>query len=137
VYSYQDSYRDCGVFGLYLGTDARTALKAVDACAGEFGRLRRGDISSAEVEACKEQLKGHLVLGLENTSARMNRLARQELYLGKHVTLNATLKQIDQVKTVDLVTLAEDILHGNRLTAVAVGPLESAQLESANWSALD
>jgi predicted Zn-dependent peptidase len=137
VYSYQDSYRDCGVFGLYLGTDARTALKAVDACAGEFARLRRGDITPAEVEGCKEQLKGHLVLGLENTSARMNRLARQELYLGKHVTLEATLKQVDSVRRDDMVELAEDILRRNRLTAVAVGPLENSQLKSANWSALD
>jgi predicted Zn-dependent peptidase len=136
VYSYQDSYRDCGIFGLYLGTDARTALKAVDACAGEFGRLRQGDITAAEVEAFKEQLKGHLVLGLENTSARMNRLARQELYLGKHVSLAATLKQIDLVKRDDLVKLADDLLHRKRLTAVAVGPLESSQLASADWSAL-
>lgn len=137
VYSFQDSYRDCGVFGLYLGTDPKTAAKALDASAVELGRLRRGDMTDPEVSSAKEQLKGQLVLGLENTSSRMNRVARQELYLGKHVSLEQTLKQIDVVTRADVAALAHELVSRKNLTAVAIGPLPPGVLADADWSPLD
>jgi predicted Zn-dependent peptidase len=137
VYSFQDSYRDCGVFGLYLGTDPKTASKAAEASAVELGRLRQGDFNEPEVQSAKEQLKGQLVLGLENTSSRMNRVARQELYLGKQVTLADTLKQIDAVRTEDVAKLAKELVSRKKLTAVAVGPLSPGMLSDVDWSPLD
>lgn len=137
VYAFQDSYRDCGLFGMYLGTDPKTVSKAVDASAVELGRLKRADFSEPEVSSAKEQLKGQLVLGLENTSSRMNRLARQELYLGKHVSLAHTLRQIDAVTLQDVAELARELVTRRNLTAVAVGPLPQGLLADADWSPLD
>ena len=137
VYSFQDSYRDCGVFGLYLGTDPKTASRAADASAVELGRLRRGDFTGPEIQSAREQLKGQLVLGLENTSSRMNRIARQELYLGKQVSLADTLSQIDAIKTEQVATLARDMISRRNLTAVAVGPLPEGLLSEVDWSPLE
>jgi predicted Zn-dependent peptidase len=134
VYSFQDSYRDCGVFGLYLGTDPKSAAKASAAAAVELGRLRKGDFTQSEIGSAKEQIKGQLVLGLENTSSRMNRLARQELYLGKHVSLEDTLRQIDQVTLDQVAELAREIVSFKSLTAVAVGPMTDGVLANVDWS---
>lgn len=136
VYSFQDSYRDCGVFGLYLGTDPKTAAKAAQASAVELGRLRKGDFTETEIESAREQLKGQLVLGLENTSSRMNRIARQELYLGRQVSLSDTLKRIDAVKRDTVAELAKAMISRQRLTAVAVGPLPENLLSEVDWSPL-
>jgi predicted Zn-dependent peptidase len=136
VYSFQDSYRDCGVFGFYIGTDPRSARRALQASGKELVLLKRGQLTKAEVASAKEQLKGQLVLGLEGTSSRMNRLARQELYTGKHVTLEETLGLIDRVSRDDLVALANDLVHFDRMTAVALGPLESGFFRGFDWTTL-
>lgn len=136
VYSFQDSYRDCGVFGLYIGTDKRSAHKALAAAAGELGRLKRERIGRDELKSAREQLKGNLVLGLENTSSRMNRLARHELFTGTYLPLRDTLKLIDRVSADDIYRLANDIIDPHRLTAVAMGPLESTFFRTFDRSPL-
>jgi predicted Zn-dependent peptidase len=134
VYSFQDSYRDCGIFGLYIGTDKRSAGRALAAATRELARLKRGDLTDDEVGAAREQLKGHLVLGLENTSSRMNRLARHEIYTGGYLSIGATLRLIDRVKRDDLVSLARRIIDPGRMTAVAMGPLAKSFLDDIDWS---
>jgi predicted Zn-dependent peptidase len=134
VYSFQDSYRDCGIFGLYIGTDKRSAARALVAANGELGRLKAGDFTEDEVSAAREQLKGHLVLGLENTSSRMNRLARHEIYTDGYLSIAETLKLIDRVTRDDIVALARAIVDPRRLTAVAMGPLAKSFLDDIDWS---
>jgi len=136
VYSFQDSYRDCGVFGFYIGTDRKSAARALAAAASELGRLKRVPVEREELRSAREQLKGNLVLGLENTSSRMNRLARHELYTGTYLPLRDTLKLIDRVSAADLLNLAQEIIDPSRLTAVAMGPLERTFFRNVDWSPL-
>jgi predicted Zn-dependent peptidase len=136
VFAFQDSYRDCGIFGLYMATDRRRAEQALVAAIGELARLRRGDLDEEEVAAAREQLKGHLVLGLEHTSNRMNRLARHEIYTQSYMSIPATLRCIDRVRRDDLVALASELLVAERVTAVAMGPLSKAFMRELDWSPL-
>jgi len=136
VYAFQDAYRDCGVFGLYMATDPRNAATALDASLHELGRLKRGDLPAAEVQAAREQLKGHMVLGLENTSSRMNRIARHEIYTGDYLSVPDTLKCIDRVTRDDLVDMAEEIIDAQRVSAIAMGPLPRTFLGDRNWSSI-
>lgn len=136
VYAFQDSFRDCGVFGLYIGMDKRNASKAVGAANNELARLKASDITIEEVTSAREQLKGHLVLGLENTSSRMNRLARHELYTGAYHTISKTLGLIDRVTREDVVELCRSMISPERMTAVAMGPLEPSLLRNVDWSVL-
>jgi predicted Zn-dependent peptidase len=134
VYSFQDSYRDCGVFGFYIATDAKSAARALTTSMQELVRLARGGLKAGEVAAAREQLKGQLVLGLESTSSRMNRLARQEIYTGGNLSLADTLRLIDRVSVDDLVALAGDLVKSGRLTAVALGPLETSFFSELDWA---
>lgn len=136
VYAFQDSFRDCGVFGLYIGMDKRNASKAAHAAIVELARLKSTDVTLEEVASAKEQLKGHLVLGLENTSSRMNRLARHELYTGTYHTIPKTLRLIDHVTREDVVELCRSMIAPERMTAVAMGPLKASLLRNVDWSVL-
>lgn len=136
VYAFQDSFRDCGVFGLYIGTDKRNAPKAMAAANVELARLKASDLTTEEVDAAKEQLKGHLVLGLENTSARMNRLARHELYTGIFHSIPKTLGLIDKVTRDDVVDLCRSMINPQKMSAVAMGPLKPSFLKDVDWSVL-
>jgi predicted Zn-dependent peptidase len=136
VFSFQDSYRDCGVFGLYIGTDKKSAARALTASAVELGRLKREAVPAKELASAKEQLKGNLVLGLESTSSRMNRIARHEIYLQKQMPLKETLREIDGVSADDVRQLAREIIDPRRLTAVAMGQLRPGFYKGVDWSPL-
>ena len=46
-------------------------------------------------ERAKDHLKGSLMLSLESTSSRMNRLAKHEMHLGSFLTIDDMLAAID------------------------------------------
>ncbi len=48
-----------------------------------------------ELRRAKDHLKGSLMLSLESTSSRMTHLARQEMYFGRHVTLDEIIAGIE------------------------------------------
>ncbi len=124
VFSYLDFFADNGIFGIYLGTDGKNVKKALAAVKKEMDNITRSKLSRTEVEKSKEQLKGNLMLGLENTSNRMNRLARHELLANRHISLDETITTIDAVKPDEVTEIARDVFRNNQFSAVALGPVK-------------
>jgi predicted Zn-dependent peptidase len=90
----------------------------------ELGDLAAHGITEAELVRARGQLRGELVLGLEDTSSRMTRLGRRELDHGgldRATDLASTLDRIDAVGAGDVAALASSLLTGPR-TAAVVGP---------------
>ena len=82
VYSFTSAYQDTGQVGLYVGTRADNVAEAMAVVAAELERLREQPATAEELERAKENLKGRVVLALESTGARMNRLG-SELLAGR------------------------------------------------------
>ena len=116
-----------------LATIERPAVATANV---ELARLKASDVTLEEVASAKEQLKGHLVLGLENTSSRMNRLARHELYTGTYHTIPKTLRLIDLVTREHVVEWCRSMIAPELVTAVAMGPLKPSLLRNVDWSVL-
>ena len=66
--------------------------------------------------------KGNLILGMESTSARMSRLARQECYLGDYMTMEESLKMAMGVRSARVMEEAERLLDSKRFSLTVVGP---------------
>ena len=64
--------------------------------------VARDGITEAECRIAKGSMRGGLVLGLEDSGSRMNRIGRSELNYGEHRSIDETLEQIDAV-TLDQV----------------------------------
>ncbi len=64
-----------------------------------------------ELRRAKDHLKGSLMLSLENTSSRMSHLARQEIYFGRHFTLDEMLAGIERVTAEDVLRVARDLFR--------------------------
>jgi predicted Zn-dependent peptidase len=122
VFSYVDYFQDTGVFGIYLGTDKKNVNKAVDGILIELNRLMTQKLSDDELNKIKAQLKGNLMLGLENTSNRMNRLAKHELLVGRYVSLDETIKGIDSVSPGQIMEISKQIFVLDKFTGVTLGP---------------
>lgn len=128
VFSYHDAYRDSGLFGTYFATDKRCLTEALDITLKEIRRLTKRRLAVDRLEQVKEQLKGQLMIGMESTAARMNRLGRLELMLGKYVPLADTVDQIDSIDADRLIELARRVFNDKHLVVTALGPADQATL---------
>ncbi len=122
IYSFFDFYIDEGILGVYLGTDKRNLDKALKLVEREFQQLRKKPVSARELEEAQSQLKGNLVLGLESTAARMNRLAMMEIYLGNFQSIDAVVEDIERVTPESLWETAQELLDENRFLRVIFLP---------------
>lgn len=102
VYSYHTSYADSGLFTVYAGTAPKQTKEVYEVTMELLEDISAKGLSDAELARGKEQLKGNLILSLESTSSRMNRMGKNELMLGRHYTLDQMLERIDQVQLSDL-----------------------------------
>lgn len=129
IYSFHDFMYDTGIFGTYIGTDPERETQAVQLLKEELARLREEKVSAVELERTKNQLKGGLLLGLESTSSRMNRLANMEMYLGRYYSLDEVVEGIERVTSEEMQTLAQDLFEMEKLTLTVIRPSQEEESE--------
>ncbi|WP_067617082.1 M16 family metallopeptidase [Alicyclobacillus acidiphilus] len=130
VYSFHTAYQDAGMFGIYAGTSPENVEDVMQAIYRVCGELRDRPLKPAELEKAKQQVKGAMMLGLESTGSRMSRIAKNELLLGREVTIDETLAGIEAVTAEDVQRIAERVL-GQPFALSAVGPV--ADLDLDKW----
>ena len=124
VYSFTSAYQDTGQVGLYVGTRADNLAEALSVVGTELGRLRDEPATAEELARAKENLKGRVVLALESTGARMNRLGSEILAELPLLSLDEVVARIDAVTLDDLAALADELWAPERLSAAGIGPDE-------------
>jgi predicted Zn-dependent peptidase len=122
VYAFQSFYRLAGVAGAYLGTRPEWAGRATDALREEFRRLAAEGLSARELEDGRSQLKGSLLLSLESTSARLQRLAGAELYDEPWLDPDELAARIDAVTLEDAARAAAVAFDPERQVLLQLGP---------------
>ena len=128
VHSGAQSYHDTGLFYIYAGTDAPNFSKVMTALMKELRALKKDGVRADELRRAKEHLKGSLMLSLESTSSRMNRVAKQELRFGEFFSLDEMLAAIDGVELQEVDALASRILDEEQLSLLALGPIDRRNL---------
>jgi predicted Zn-dependent peptidase len=126
VYSFQSLYAATGQVGLYLGTRPDNVREAVEVVATELDRLRAEPATADELLRSKENVKGRMVLALESTAARMNRLGSSVLAGMPLLTVDEVVERIDSVSLADLEQLAVELYAPDRLSVAGIGPDEDA-----------
>ena len=126
VYTYADFYRDAGIFCAGMNVQPQHGRRAVSLALEEFERVIREGVPEEELRSAKAQLKGNLLLGLESTSNRMHRIARNEIYEGRFVPVDELVAKVDRVTSGDIRRVAEDLIARDRLSLVALGPSAGA-----------
>ena len=122
VFSNLTTYSDAGVITIYAGCATDKVHEVVDLTLAELRDLREKMVPADELQRAKDHLKGSLMLSLENTSSRMSQLARQQLYFGRHFSLDELLGAIDGVSAEDVQRVAMDLFRDGAPVATVVGP---------------
>ncbi|MFC1529720.1 M16 family metallopeptidase [Gemmatimonadota bacterium] len=118
-------HEETGLAAFYLACapeNARLALELIDR---EIGSITTGDsVTEEDLESSREQVKGHILLALESTFARMSRLAKGLFFENRINPIEETLRNLDAVSVDDLVRLADSILASGPTTTTILGATE-------------
>jgi predicted Zn-dependent peptidase len=122
VYSFANMMSDAGVFGVYIGTEKKNIKHSIELIQRELSKLRTTPVTKAELDRTKSQIKGVMMLGLENMSGRMMRLGSTELYFESFTSLDEIIKRFDAVTPEEIQKVANDLFKEEKFSTVIVRP---------------
>jgi predicted Zn-dependent peptidase len=123
VGSYANSYLEGGMFTIYAGTSPDQLDEVLEISRNQLKEVASGGITEEEVHRAKSQLRGNLYLGLENTTNRMTRLGKSELYHGRFVSPDEVVEKIEAV-TMDEVHRVGHLISDKPMAYAAIGPFD-------------
>jgi predicted Zn-dependent peptidase len=126
VYSYTAQYADTGSLAIYAGCLPKKVDDVLSLCREELDKVAQHGLTDEELARGKGQLRGSLVLGLEDTGSRMSRIAKAELVHGELMPVDGVLGEIDAVSPDDVRELAADLLR-SPLSLAVVGPFDESR----------
>ena len=125
VYSFSSQHADSGIWGVYAGCLPAKADEVLSICRDEIAKAISGGLTDDELDRGKGQLRGSIVLGLEDPSSRMSRLGKAELVYPRLEPVDEILAAIDAVTHDDVREVAASVLAQPKALAV-VGPFDDA-----------
>jgi predicted Zn-dependent peptidase len=121
VFSFASQHVDAGLVGVSVGCLPNKLDQVLEVVRAELAKIAEHGIDAEELARGKGQLKGGLVLGLEDSASRMTRLGKSELVDDELLGIDEVLARIDAVSLDDVRTLAATLFAQPEILAV-VGP---------------
>jgi predicted Zn-dependent peptidase len=129
TYSFTSSYAGDGLFGLYAGCQPGKADEVVSIMTAVLRSIAGEGLSPEEIDRGKGQLRGGMVLGLEDSGSRMTRIGKAELTYGDVLGLDDLLARIEEVTVSQVNELAEE-LAAQPTCLTVVGPFGEHDFDS-------
>lgn len=127
IFSFNHSYADSGVWGVYVGTTPAHTRQVMELIFGQLSQLAEEGITEAELEKARGAARGALALAMEDSQSRMVGLGRDEICGMQHYSMDERLERILAVDRRQVVEVARQVLTGPK-TLGAVGPFQQSDL---------
>ena len=124
IYTFSASFADTGLFGVATALGREMEQRALQLIRDELCRITQEPVGREELDRAREQVKSSVVMALESTSARMNKLGGSELALGCCLDPDELIARYDAVTQEDLLVTARQLLDPERLSFSAVGRVD-------------
>ena len=124
VYSFLSQYAETGQIGIYIGTREDNLADALTIAVEQIADIAGGNLPERELYRAKENLKGRVVLSMESTSTRMNRLGKSLITDSEILSLDRVIAEVEAVEPEAVCELAATLLASKRLSAAGIGPSE-------------
>ncbi|WP_293577228.1 pitrilysin family protein [Phaeobacter sp.] len=125
IFAQTGAYADTGALTLYAGTSGAQLQELAQITIDEMKRAAE-DMSDAEVDRARAQMKAGMLMGLESPTNRAERLARLVQIWDRVPPLEDTVARIDAVTTADVRAMAETMAHQAPMALALYGPVGSA-----------
>jgi predicted Zn-dependent peptidase len=106
------SYSDSGVFAVSAGAQPESIPELLEIIHKELKDVCENPPSDKEMERLKSYVKGNMVMSLEGSSSRMNRLARHIMYYHRYIPLDEVIEKIDSIGKDDILRTAQRLIKG-------------------------
>ena len=130
VYSFSSQHADCGQWGIYAGCLPAKTEEVLAICQEEIAKVIDSGLTDEELDRGKGQLRGSIVLGLEDPSSRMSRLGKSELVYPRLEAVDEILAQIESVSHDQVREIAAAVLGQPKALAI-VGPFDDDEVFTA------
>ena len=120
VYSTMDFQSDHGVFYNYVATDTKHIEQCIDLVKKEVDSFKVGNITDKEIEDAKYQIKGSILLSMENNSRRLDRILRQYLNLGHFVGMDKIIDQFLNIDREELVRVSHEYFNTDAFSSTII-----------------
>ncbi len=105
IYSFASSYCDGGLFGIYAGTGEDEVQTLMPVLVNELQSIER-TVTPAEIARVKAQLRAGLLMAMEHTRARTERLGQHILIYGRPIPAEEIVAKIDAVDAAAIARVA-------------------------------
>ncbi len=126
VFTFASSYTDGGTFGVYAGTAPEDAAELIPVLADEMMKVCEA-VTEPELARARAQLKSGLMMSLESTSSRIERLGRHMLIYGRALPIEEMVARIEAITPAHVVALAKRTFTTSRPSVTALGTLQSLE----------
>ncbi len=123
IYAQAGAYADTGSLTIYSGTSGDDVAGLSELCIDELKRSA-DDMTGAELDRARNQMKAGLLMGLESPASRCERLARMVGIWGRVPDLDEVVGKIDAVSVQSLTDFAQRLCEKSTPSVALYGPVE-------------
>lgn len=121
VFSFASHHADSGLVGVSVGCLPTKLDEVLAVVRGELAKLAEHGISEEELARGRGQLRGGLVLGMEDSGSRMSRIGKAELVYDEVLGIDEILDRVEAVNAEQVRDVAREIFARPEILAI-VGP---------------
>jgi predicted Zn-dependent peptidase len=134
--SFLCSYRDSGYVGIAAGTRPKWVAEVIEIVIGELARIQRNGVAADELVRAKGKLKGTILLGLETSDQRMERLALNDMYFGRQVDAGELSARLGGVTNEQIMSLARRLFTPDGCALVLLGNVREDAVDTGIFGGL-
>lgn len=125
VYCNTDELTDTGYLFVHAGVENSQLVAVIRKILDEFKRLKTETVSEEELQKTKDQMIGHLMLGLETSDAVAFFYGMQELLTKTPINPDVVAEKIRKITASDIQAVANEIFQNSKLNLAVIGPLKN------------
>jgi predicted Zn-dependent peptidase len=122
IYSVFNSYSDSGLFTINAGVKPENIDVFLAALEEITSDVAENGLTENELRDSKEQLVSSLLLGLESSSGRMQRLGKLSVLRKPIISVDELIAKIEGASLTDAAAMAARLFKGIRPAVVGLGP---------------
>jgi predicted Zn-dependent peptidase len=129
VGSYSREHHDAGKWVVYGSVDPGNLHECLATTMAELRSALADGITDDELQRVKEQVKGGILLSLEDTWSVASRNGSHQLRYGRVIPVEQVVAEIEAVTRADVLRVAQRVLREEALHLAVIGPYDDAEGE--------
>lgn len=132
VYSYSNSFKQCGLFQIYAAMSPEQTALVLDAILEAIHKMASGPVPEKELMLTKRQLRIELLMAEENTHDRMETNAKTWIYNEKQETIDEITSHIEAVTATDILQFMQKYLKIENVSLALIGNFSGVDTDAVN-----